>query len=894
MKSKLVIDSMQLKKLLLIFFVFLLFYPLSVSKAEISARNDIEPNDDPANATLLVLNVTFYGNISKYDYLDFFKFTLTGGEDEVSAELSHDSDAVLGLFFIDKNKMQLDRNYTYKGNCKVRGIAYHTGEHYVAVGWRSGSGLIQYKMTINVSKIAVILDGNNAYNESCIAYNGFENKTSISKTDDVHDFYKFFLNSSFAIKDVLSVILISPITCDIEIEIYDSNLNYIANSNAFGLGANENFSYFPQKTDFYYLRVRAVDGYGTYTIKFFIDIGYLDDNNNQSNAIEVFDDSAIVSNVSKNFDNCDYYKIFLIPNETINITLETKNYEKTYKYPNLNLWFYDHVQHVLFSTELDPIENIFFNASAYAYHYIRVSTEFGSGEYELRVRVDSPPLPYGPIEMEMPEDTIKIINLNDFFYDKDGDELNFSYKENKNINISIENGNATLKPKENFFGEEYVKFIAFDKKNKSCESRIKIIVTPINDQPVIIWSGEIKIYEDENITISLLDIFYDPDDDKLEYEVSSNVIKFSIENESLMLYPPENWFGFEILKIKAKDSNYNTTLSLNFTVLPVDDPPIIIEELKNIAMYEDIPYKIYLMNYFREVDGEELSFSVIGNKTLICKLEGSNLTLIPPLNWPYEQGMIGEDEIIISASDGRTNVYINLKISVLPVNDAPYIYPIPDLTAYEDVNYSIYLSQYIWDDSDIKGLNISFVSNFAILSGLTLILRYPEGILNDTVMFVVSDGEYYTYQRINVTVIPVNDQPFLYDIKAKDSIFYVSCKDMDSDKIDVYIIIDGEKHRMKIISGNNIDGIKYEYRAQLSSGKHSYFFVADDGYLTTKTQPNIMEIKKEMYNYTYIYVIMGIIVAALVTVALILSARAEVIEVEKEERKKKKKKIKKR
>ncbi len=94
------------------------------------------------------------------------------------------------------------------------------------------------------------------------------------------------------------------------------------------------------------------------------------------------------------------------------------------------------------------------------------------------------------------------------------------------------------------------------------------------------------------------------------------------------------------------------------------------------------------------------------------------------------------------------------------------------------------------------------------------------------------------YLHITINIPVANSAPTLgsalvYPSKGTTSTtfsFKVSYVDKDgTSPAYVNVVIDGEKHNMTYMSGTNVDGAVYEYRAKLRDGSHRYYFEASDG-----------------------------------------------------------------
>jgi hypothetical protein len=77
------------------------------------------------------------------------------------------------------------------------------------------------------------------------------------------------------------------------------------------------------------------------------------------------------------------------------------------------------------------------------------------------------------------------------------------------------------------------------------------------------------------------------------------------------------------------------------------------------------------------------------------------------------------------------------------------------------------LTPYISDvDSPASSLSLSTASPHATVLGLTLVLNYPPGVANDSLLFNVSDGLNSTAGRVSVRVLPFNAPPGILPVPA--------------------------------------------------------------------------------------------------------------------------------
>ena len=92
---------------------------------------------------------------------------------------------------------------------------------------------------------------------------------------------------------------------------------------------------------------------------------------------------------------------------------------------------------------------------------------------------------------------------------------------------------------------------------------------------------------------------------------------------------------------------------------------------------------------------DEITFSLISNRMTIEEVE-TGFLIIPPVDW------FGLDTITVLSNDGFYYDEIEWHIEVYPVNDAPQLRAVENVTLFEDSTYKVYLEGYATDvDNDL-------------------------------------------------------------------------------------------------------------------------------------------------------------------------------------------------
>ena len=342
-------------------------------------------------------------------------------------------------------------------------------------------------------------------------------------------------------------------------------------------------------------------------------------------------------------------------------------------------------------------------------------------------------------------------------YDVDGDSITFNpISFSSNIGVSVEDSILMLTPSDDFNGNGIIIVTASDGTLSSNTVTFTLIVTPVNDAPVITPISPQMILEDQSLTLSLSSTDNDGDNVTYSAESSTESVTVFVIGSSLNLIPNENFNEQATISVTATDgTDYSSVESFILTIISVNDAPVL-SAIPNQTTNEDTPLTVTLSA--TDVDGDSLTFSAVSTtENIIASIVDSNLTLRPETNFN------GNGIIIISANDGTEGSNtVTFTLTVIPVNDAPVLADIPDQVIIEDQTSSISLSA-----TDIDGDNIIYsvesdtASVTVILNG-NIMTFIPDEHFNGTTVItaIASDGtEYSNTVAFNLTFSAVNDAP---------------------------------------------------------------------------------------------------------------------------------------
>ena len=364
------------------------------------------------------------------------------------------------------------------------------------------------------------------------------------------------------------------------------------------------------------------------------------------------------------------------------------------------------------------------------------------------------------------EDTNVTLNLSEYCLDEDEEILQYYFHDTSNdSNITLESlaqesGIAKFRVKENWNGQDWIRFKISDGKNINLTNIIELEVTKVNDEPTFIGNtgkiDDISFEEDTNLTdyIDLDNFFSDIDFDKLFYNVTGNIhIDIVIDQSTgeVSFFPENNWFGEEIIVFSATDGIselvYSNAISL--IVIDLNEPPLFINTTCQHEILEDEIYTCVLNAI--DVEGDNIKFSVVSENNLICDINDNTLT------YSSRKDYSGSASCIVRASDefGGDNMEINVMIG--GVNDAP------EITSFSPSNLAPKIKEGVsqifgieYDDIDGDSLTVSWLLDSKEVSKND---EYTFNQENGSYILeaIISDSNLNNSQKWNIFVGDISD-----------------------------------------------------------------------------------------------------------------------------------------
>ncbi len=366
------------------------------------------------------------------------------------------------------------------------------------------------------------------------------------------------------------------------------------------------------------------------------------------------------------------------------------------------------------------------------------------------------------------EDESLVVNFKEMGYvdDVDDVDLTLMVSGNSSVLVSIQQDLVTFSAPQNWNGSEILTFTVYDSGNSkaSASDSVEVIVTPINDDPIINLPNSFAFDEDSSLEVDFSPYIEDVDLDDLTLTATGNTnINVTFSGLVAMFSAPLNWNGMETITISVNDNSGKSIASDNVEVVvtPINDAPTI-NLPDSFTFDEDASLEVDLSPYIEDVDSDEFTLSSTGNTNINVTFNGLVALFSAPQNWN------GSESVTISVSDNMSKAVSSdvVEVIVTPINDDPIINLPNSFTFDEDASLEVDLSQYI-EDVDLDDLTLTATGNTninVIFSGLVAMFSAPlnwNGMETITISVNDNNGRSIVSDNVEVVVTPVNDLPVM-------------------------------------------------------------------------------------------------------------------------------------
>jgi len=368
---------------------------------------------------------------------------------------------------------------------------------------------------------------------------------------------------------------------------------------------------------------------------------------------------------------------------------------------------------------------------------------------------------------------------------------------------------------------------------ESAQAIVNFTIEPVNDPPRCTVPTRHTLTEDVPYTIEFGAYVTDVDNarDELRLDISSPYA--SATGLNLILTYPEG-LRTDVLFVNVSDGNLSTEIRLEITVMPVDDPPVVLAIPPFVAV-EDRDSVLNVTPYLADVDTPLVDLTIMV-LDMNCTVRGKELHFL--FHLPVE-GL----EVVLEVADAHSRVTATLLVNATPVNDPPVVGAVPPQLVEEGEPSSIDLSPYIMDeDTPEFALVLSCQSPFFVeAEGLNLILFYDAWVPEHTIEFSVFDGIAQANGTLTVQVQAVNDPPVILGIGTLEPPIVVAIREgeerwfsirvMDEDSMSFRYTISSSWHGITTF----LNGSLRVLAVQADVGGHDINLTVDDmaGGMTT-------------------------------------------------------------
>ena len=311
---------------------------------------------------------------------------------------------------------------------------------------------------------------------------------------------------------------------------------------------------------------------------------------------------------------------------------------------------------------------------------------------------------------------------------------------------------ASYIPNQNYSGIDQISFSITDDDNEGSleDGLISITINPINNHPILYQIEDIQFDEDSSYIIDLSAT--DVDGDNLNFSISEGAnIEAFLEEESIEFFSNENWHGLETFTISVFDGLLQTSQVITVVVNPINDAPVLVTDLTNIIIDEDSTILIDLYAY--DIDSDVLIYSISGgnNISAYLNINPTSIQFSPLPNWN------GSEIFGIYVNDGLLLDYLEVNVTVEPINDSPIILSTSQVEIDANFGYS-YNIEAIDQDNDELSYNINGSPDGMVINGsLITWSNIPSNISYEEFLVSVTDGFTTVYENIELTIIQFYD-----------------------------------------------------------------------------------------------------------------------------------------
>ncbi len=391
----------------------------------------------------------------------------------------------------------------------------------------------------------------------------------------------------------------------------------------------------------------------------------------------------------------------------------------------------------------------------------------------VRVTDDTPP----SLNLSLPDITFYegdvdywAFDLDDYFFDIDDDYLVYTYGF-QNVEITIDDYHEVyFSSISEWSGTTEGTFTAIDPVGALKVDTISLTVIPVNDPPTIRNPGTVHVRYAQTYYLDATMYVTDPDHsfEELVFAFSTPYVVYSAKKFELTFPASQSGGAFtdpyiDHVSIDVTDPDGSST-SCSFDVVVSDNlPPEVrspVPYIDYVSFLEDgyLNDTIRLDVLFVDADdgGQGLNFTVEGNDSV-------NVHIYPDsaVNFTAAKNWSGTETLEFRAVDehGGWSSW-RLTVTVIPVNDAPVIFPLPNFVVQSaDGSRSFDISGYVHDSETPTSELIVVASpdTMVFVVGKYLYVTMPKDTPEVTVTLIATDPEGAESNTVTFTISILKD-----------------------------------------------------------------------------------------------------------------------------------------
>ena len=334
------------------------------------------------------------------------------------------------------------------------------------------------------------------------------------------------------------------------------------------------------------------------------------------------------------------------------------------------------------------------------------------------------------------------------------------------------NRTVTITPALNQNGDVTITLTVSDL-NSSKQMTFPLVISPVNDAPVITGNNAITIPEDTQLTLTTKDhlLISDPDGDTNFKVTVHSGEDYSFTGTATIL-PKTDFYGTLTVNVSVSDGALESALyPVKITVSDVNIAPKIESQYEPnpIPIEENTSYQLTTERFkITDPDNIPTDWKLIVSEGKNYSLSGPNKTIITPL--PNYKGDL---DVIVMVSDGKNqSLPFAVKITVIPKSEEPNIIGQEGLITNEDEPLTLEGGNFTMTGSGKESFTMTILDgeNYSI-EGLTV---KPDLNFNGFLFVGIQVGigsKLSIPFKAQVFVVPVNDAPQILTMET-DEIHY--------------------------------------------------------------------------------------------------------------------------